>query len=252
MEHSLAQLKAIAFGYDVEIGGLRSKADITAALADARVPGFSAVCAPVDARSAFVALQAAIDETTHPYAELVPLLAYVRPLLSRFGLALQADPVSPRDQVGFRLHVIHGASGTELVFEPVMFPNGTNVRTRAAAVDVAKWVAITSALNMSAPDHDRLTAEVLSGDKVERKAAAPKEDAGTEPERRCSRAQQASILRRTEDLELTADEAARVVEAAGADPRKPASELTAKQASLVIDALGAMQAARRAREARRP
>lgn len=161
-----------------------------------------------------------------PYADLATILAHVRPLLAKHGLAVVQDVICNGDHVGIATVVLH-ESGEERTFGPLLLPAGDDNKQTGGSITSARRFAILAALGIASVGED-------VGD-----------EAGGRRSSRASDRQLAKIGAEVERAGITDEELAKVLGTFGV---AATDELTRAQASELIDRLMA-EADRRARAA---
>ena len=161
-----------------------------------------------------------------PYADLATILAHVRPVLAKHGLAVVQNVECDADHVGISTIVLH-ESGQERTFGPLLLPTGDDNKQTGGSITSARRFAILAALGIASVGED-------VGD-----------EAGGRRSSRPSDRQLAKIGAEVERAGITDEELAKVLGTFGV---AATDELTRAQASELIDRLMA-EAERRARAA---
>lgn len=161
-----------------------------------------------------------------PYADLATILAHVRPVLAKHGLAVVQNVECDAESVGVYTVLMHEA-GQERTFGPLRLPAGDDNKATGGSITSARRFAILAALGIASVGED-------VGD-----------EAGGRRSSRASDRQLAKIGAEVERAGITDEELAKVLGTFGV---AATDELTRAQASELIDRLMA-EADRRARAA---
>lgn len=161
-----------------------------------------------------------------PYADLATILAHVRPVLAKHGLAVVQNVECDAESVGVWTVLLH-ESGEERTFGPLQLPAGDDNKATGGSITSARRFAILAALGIASVGED-------VGD-----------EAGGRRSSRPSDRQLAKIGAEVERAGITDEELAKVLGTFGV---AATDELTRAQASELIDRLMA-EAERRARAA---
>ncbi len=161
-----------------------------------------------------------------PYADLATILAHVRPLLAKHGLAVVQDVSTADDHVWVRTIVLH-ESGESIDFGRLGLPVGDDNKQTGGSITSARRFAVLAALGIASVGED-------AGD-----------EAGGRRSSRASDRQLAKIGAEVERAGITDEELAKVLGTFGV---AATDELSKAQASELIDRLIA-EANRRARAA---
>lgn len=161
-----------------------------------------------------------------PYADLQTILAHVRPVLAKHGLAVVQDVTSEGDHVAVATCLLH-ESGEQTLFGPLLLPAGDDNKQTGGSITSARRFAILAALGIASVGED-------VGD-----------EAGGRRSSRPSDRQLAKIGAEVERAGITDEELAKVLGTFGV---AATDELSKAQASELIDRLIA-EANRRARAA---
>jgi len=90
---------------------------------------------------------------TYRYADLADVLASVRPLLARHGLALTQDVRTVDRSVEVTTFVLH-VSGGSLAFGPLALPLGDTPQGTGSAITYARRYAVLAALGLATEEDD--------------------------------------------------------------------------------------------------
>jgi hypothetical protein len=161
-----------------------------------------------------------------PYADLATILAHVRPVLAKHGLAVVQNVECDAESVGVYTVLLH-ESGEERTFGPLLLPAGDDNKQTGGSITSARRFAILAALGIASVGED-------VGD-----------EAGGRRSSRASDRQLAKIGAEVERAGITDEELAKVLGTFGV---AATDELSKAQASELIDRLMA-EADRRARAA---
>lgn len=88
-----------------------------------------------------------------PYADLQTILAHVRPVLAKHGLAVVQDVICNGDHVGIATSVLH-ESGEERTFGPLLLPVGDDNKQTGGSITSARRFAILAALGIASVGED--------------------------------------------------------------------------------------------------
>lgn len=88
-----------------------------------------------------------------PYADLATVLAHVRPVLAKHGLAVMQDVITEGDQVRIATIVLH-ESGEEYQFGPLALPAGEDNKQTGGSITSARRFAIMAALGIASVGDD--------------------------------------------------------------------------------------------------
>ena len=158
-----------------------------------------------------------------PYADLATILAHVRPVLAKHGLAVVQNVECDAESVGVYTVLMH-ESGEERTFGPLLLPAGDDNKQTGGSITSARRFAILAALGIASVGED-------AGD-----------EAGGRRSSRASDRQLAKIGAEVERAGITDEELAKVLGTFGV---AATDELSKAQASELIDRLMA-EADRRA------
>jgi len=161
-----------------------------------------------------------------PYADLATILAHVRPVLAKHGLAVVQNVECDAESASVWTVLLH-ESGEERTFGPLQLPAGDDNKATGGSITSARRFAILAALGIASVGED-------VGD-----------EAGGRRSSRPSDRQLAKIGAEVERAGITDEELAKVLGTFGV---AATDELTRAQASELIDRLMA-EAERRARAA---
>jgi len=164
-----------------------------------------------------------------PYADLQTILAHVRPVLAKHGLAVVQDVTSEGDHVAVATCLLH-ESGEQTLFGPLLLPAGDDNKQTGGSITSARRFAILAALGIASVGED-------AGDE----AGGRRGSSGG----KATAKQLAKIGAEIDRLGLTDDEVIKVLRPYGIETT---AELDKAQASALIDRLMA-EADRRARAA---
>lgn len=89
-----------------------------------------------------------------PYADLPTILAHVRPILTKHGLALVQDVICNGDHVGIATTVLH-ESGEKIAFGPLLLPVGDDNKQTGGSITSARRFAIMAALGIASMGEDQ-------------------------------------------------------------------------------------------------
>ncbi len=88
-----------------------------------------------------------------PYADLATIIAHVRPVLSKHGLAVVQDVICSGDHVGISTIVLH-ESGQERSFGPLLLPAGDDNKQTGGSITSARRFALLAALGIASVGED--------------------------------------------------------------------------------------------------
>jgi hypothetical protein len=88
-----------------------------------------------------------------PYADLATVLAHVRPILTRHGLAVMQDVTTKGDDVQVITIVLH-ESGEQYEFGPLALPAGEDNKQTGGSITSARRFAIMAALGIASVGED--------------------------------------------------------------------------------------------------
>lgn len=92
---------------------------------------------------------------TYEYADLADVLAEVKPILSKHGLAVLQEAVTTSldGLIGVTTHILH-SSGEEKVFGPLLLHPGATPQTAGSAITYCRRYALMAALGIASEDDD--------------------------------------------------------------------------------------------------
>lgn len=155
-----------------------------------------------------------------PYADLSTVLAHIRPVLAKHGLAVLQDVTTEGDEVRIATIVLH-ESGEQYAFGPLALPAGDDNKQTGGSITSARRFAIMAALGIASVGED-------SGDDN----GARRTGAGTAAG--ATARQLAKIAAEAERGGVTDEELAKVLSSYGVETT---AELDKAQASDLIDRL---------------
>jgi hypothetical protein len=88
-----------------------------------------------------------------PYADLATVLAHVRPVLAKHGLAVLQDVTTEGDEVRIATIVLH-ESGEQCKFGPLALPAGEDNKQTGGSITSARRFAIMAALGIASVGED--------------------------------------------------------------------------------------------------